>query len=174
MLIVMLILIKIALFRIYSDPFRQNLFENFTKNYRNTVEFCALFSLLNIYVFTMTFAYSPSKDSLGKCDNLHHDQFNFASFLDTFFNDFRFTRLPRQSNVRDAKRVWWGGRGVWVGHILYASKICIIRIFYNFFLFQSEWTLSIQMAVTINNLEIFTKKRTNYYINVNISQTTRQ
>ncbi len=65
----MLILIKIALLRIYSESFRQSLFENFTKNYRNTVEFCALFSLLNIYIYTMTFVYSPAKDSLGNLDD---------------------------------------------------------------------------------------------------------
>lgn len=57
----------IAVLRVKSDSFRQSLFENFTKNYRNTTEFCAIFALFNIYVFTMAFVYSPAKSaSLGK------------------------------------------------------------------------------------------------------------
>ena len=53
----------IAVLRVKSEPFRQSLFENFTKNYRNTVEFCAIFSLLNIYVYTLAYAYSPAKNA---------------------------------------------------------------------------------------------------------------
>ncbi len=77
MFIVMIILIKIALSRMIADSFRQSLFENFTKNYSSTVEFCALFSLFNIYVFIMTFAYSPAKDSLGKITKIIRSLFQF-------------------------------------------------------------------------------------------------
>ena len=57
---------SIAFLRIKSEPFRQSLFENFTKNYRNTVEFCAIFSIFNLYVYTLAFVYAPAKNaSLG-------------------------------------------------------------------------------------------------------------
>ena len=67
MLIVIFSLVIIAIMRLKSDSFRQSLFENFTKNYRNTIEFCALFSILNFYLYTLAFVYSPAKNaSIGK------------------------------------------------------------------------------------------------------------
>lgn len=66
MLFVIMTCSTIALLRIKSEPFRQSLFENFTKNYRNSIEFCAIFAIFNIYVYTLAFVYSPAKNaSLG-------------------------------------------------------------------------------------------------------------
>ena len=56
-------LITIALLRLNAEPFRQSLYENFTKNYRNTVEFCVIFAMFNIYVYTLAFFYSPAKNA---------------------------------------------------------------------------------------------------------------
>lgn len=67
MLVVIITLLTIAVMRLHSDSFKQSLFENFTKNYRNTIEFCSLFSLLNIYMYTLAYVYSPAKNaSIGK------------------------------------------------------------------------------------------------------------
>ena len=67
MFIVIGTLVVTGLLRMNMDPFRQSLFENFTKNYRNTIEFCTIFSLFNIYVYTLAFLYSPAKNaSAGK------------------------------------------------------------------------------------------------------------
>ena len=67
MFIVIGTLVVAGLLRMNMDPFRQSLFENFTKNYRNTIEFCTIFSLFNIYVYTLAFLYSPAKNaSAGK------------------------------------------------------------------------------------------------------------
>jgi len=66
MLFVIFVCSSIAFLRVKSEPFKQSLFENFTKNYRNTVEFCAIFAIFNIYVYTLAFVYSPAKNaSLG-------------------------------------------------------------------------------------------------------------
>ena len=55
----------IAMLRLNSEQsFRQNLFENFTKNYRSTVEFCTIFSLFNVYIFTLSYVYSPAKNAV--------------------------------------------------------------------------------------------------------------
>lgn len=75
MIVVISTLTLIAVLRVKSDPFRQNLFENFTKNYRNSVEFCAIFSLFNVYIYTLAFVYSPAK-------NAHHG--NPSLFLTQF------------------------------------------------------------------------------------------
>ena len=77
MFIVIGTLVVTGLLRMSMDPFRQSLFENFTKNYRNTIEFCTIFSLFNIYVYTLAFLYSPAKNaSAGKwlidCWRLYH------------------------------------------------------------------------------------------------------
>lgn len=64
MLFVIMTCSSIAFLRIKSEPFRQSLFENFTKNYRNTVEFCAIFSIFNLYVYTLAFVYAPAKNAL--------------------------------------------------------------------------------------------------------------
>ena len=63
MIIVITTLSIIGLGRFQSDAFRQSLFENFTKNYRTSVEFCAIFSIFNIYVYTLAFVYSPAKSA---------------------------------------------------------------------------------------------------------------
>jgi hypothetical protein len=67
MFIVLTSLIIIAIARLNSQAFRQSLFENFTKNYRNSVEFCTIFGLMNAYIFTLAYAYSPAKNaSIGR------------------------------------------------------------------------------------------------------------
>jgi hypothetical protein len=80
----------IAILRLNSEQsFRQNLFENFTKNYRNSVEFCTIFSLFNIYIFTLSFVYSPAKNAMkGKKILLFFiGIFNF--FLKSNISNFR-------------------------------------------------------------------------------------
>ncbi len=63
MFIVIIAFSIIGILRFQSDAFRQSLFENFTKNYRNSTEFCAIFSLFNIYIYTLAFVYSPARNA---------------------------------------------------------------------------------------------------------------
>lgn len=63
MLVVITTLVVIGLSRYQSEPFRQSLFENFTKNYHSSVEFCAIFSIFNFYIYTLAFVYSPAKNA---------------------------------------------------------------------------------------------------------------
>ncbi|RNA21546.1 transmembrane protein -like [Brachionus plicatilis] len=81
MLIVIFSLLIIALMRLKSDSFKQSLFENFTKNYRNTTEFCALFSIINIYMYTLAYVYSPAKNA--SIDSDYADNPTFAMLNDT-------------------------------------------------------------------------------------------
>lgn len=72
---------SIAFLRIKSEPFRQSLFENFTKNYRNTIEFCAIFSIFNLYVYTLAFVYAPAKNA--SLDTDYKDNPTFSILNDT-------------------------------------------------------------------------------------------
>ncbi|CAF0711290.1 unnamed protein product [Brachionus calyciflorus] len=95
MLIVMTSLIIIAILRIKADSFKQSLFENFTKNYRNTVEFCALFSMMNFYIFTLAFVYSPAKNA--SIDSDYADNPTFAMLNDTDEEDVVMAPLTKSS-----------------------------------------------------------------------------
>ncbi len=67
MLVVITTLVTIGITRYRAEPFRQSLFENFTKNYHSSIEFCAIFSIFNIYIYTLAFVYSPAKNAaIGK------------------------------------------------------------------------------------------------------------
>ena len=87
-----------------SEPFRQSLFENFIKNYRNTVEFCTIFSLLNVYIFTLAFVYSPAKNDAANGKFLIFLQFklhitvNYSWFL---FEENDYTDNPTFSMLND-------------------------------------------------------------------------
>lgn len=76
MSIVVMVLSFIGLMRYQTEPFRQSLFENFIKNYHTSVEFCAIFSIFNIYIYTLAFVYSPAKSA--SIDNDYRDNPTFA------------------------------------------------------------------------------------------------
>lgn len=76
MFVVVLTLSIIGILRYQTEPFRQSLFENFTKNYRTSVEFCAIFSIFNTYIYTLAFVYSPAKNA--SIDNDYRDNQTFA------------------------------------------------------------------------------------------------
>lgn len=82
MLVVIITLVTIGISRYQSEPFRQSLFENFTKNYHSSVEFCAIFAVLNFYIYTLGFIYSPAKNaSIGIWNS---DQSNYVLKLIIF------------------------------------------------------------------------------------------
>jgi len=73
MLVVVTALVAIGLSRYRAEPFRQSLFENFTKNYHSSVEFCAIFSVFNFYMYTLAFVYSPAKNAaIGRPCKIFH------------------------------------------------------------------------------------------------------
>lgn len=63
MLVVISTLVTIGLSRFQTEPFRQSLFENFTKNYHSSIEFCAIFAIFNCYIYTLAFVYSPARNA---------------------------------------------------------------------------------------------------------------
>ena len=108
---------SIAFLRVKSEPFRQSLFENFTKNYRNTVEFCAIFSIFNLYVYTLAFVYAPAKNaSLGQFKRKNYINKNkkklknfFCSILDTDYKDNpTFSMLNDTDGGEDEEDVVYG------------------------------------------------------------------
>ena len=83
MSIVVMVLSFIGLMRYQTEPFRQSLFENFIKNYHTSVEFCAIFSIFNIYIYTLAFVYSPAKSaSIGKFIFFFYDIRSFYTNLE--------------------------------------------------------------------------------------------
>jgi hypothetical protein len=64
MMIVIFTVVGTSLLRLQDDSFKQNMFEHMTKNYRNTLEFCLMFTLFNFYVYILAFTYSPAKGAL--------------------------------------------------------------------------------------------------------------
>jgi hypothetical protein len=65
MMIVVITYGLMAVLKSDSESIKQNLFEHITKNYRSTLEFTILYSLFNIYIYVLAFAYSPSSDNSG-------------------------------------------------------------------------------------------------------------
>lgn len=63
MLVVISTLVTIGIYRYQTEAFRQSIFENFTKNYHSTFEFCAIFAIFNFYIYTLAFVYSPAKNA---------------------------------------------------------------------------------------------------------------
>ena len=75
MLIVIVTLTVTAVLKLEPDSIKQNLFEHMTKNYNSTLEFILVFTLLNSYVFIISFAYSPAK---GAAYDIDHETTTFS------------------------------------------------------------------------------------------------
>lgn len=72
MLIVIAIGISITFSRFGVDIVEDNFISDLSTTYESSVEFMALYGLLNFYLFTMAFVYSPSENTIfGKLNIIH-------------------------------------------------------------------------------------------------------
>jgi hypothetical protein len=64
MVIVLSISITILVLRFGSSVLEDNFVAQLSTHYQNSVEFMAFYGLLNFYLYTMAFVYSPSKNAV--------------------------------------------------------------------------------------------------------------
>lgn len=85
MLIVLSISITITVMRFGAAALQDNFVAELSTNYKNSAEFVSFYGLLNFYMYTMAFVYSPSKNALyGKmscyCQSFHMTANNLRSY----------------------------------------------------------------------------------------------
>ena len=71
MLCVVSISIVITTLRFGSGIIEENFVPELASRYKNSVEFLSFYSLINLYIYTMSFVYSP--DENASIDPLFHD-----------------------------------------------------------------------------------------------------
>jgi hypothetical protein len=81
MFCVVAISILIITVRFSSEMMEENFVPEFTSRYKTSVEFLAIYSLINLYLYTMAFVYSPSKTA--GMDSLFHDNPTFSMIYDS-------------------------------------------------------------------------------------------
>ena len=64
MLIVLSISIAVTVLRFGSTALQDNLVSQLSTHYQNSAEFLAFYGLLNFYMYTMAFVYSPSRNAV--------------------------------------------------------------------------------------------------------------
>lgn len=72
MLVVLSISIAITAMKFGAAALQDNFVAEISTNYENSIEFVAFYGLLNFYMYTMAFVYSPSKNAQygkGKADH---------------------------------------------------------------------------------------------------------
>lgn len=63
MLVVLSISIAITAMKFGAAALQDNFVAEISTNYENSIEFVAFYGLLNFYMYTMAFVYSPSKNA---------------------------------------------------------------------------------------------------------------
>lgn len=63
MLIVLSISIAITAMKFGAAALQDNFVAEISTNYENSIEFVSFYGLLNFYMYTMAFVYSPSKNA---------------------------------------------------------------------------------------------------------------
>ena len=81
MFFVMLISIMIVTLKFSSGIIEENFVPELTSSYKNSVEFLSFYSLINLYLYTMAFVYSPDKNAT--IDPLFHDNPTFSMLNDS-------------------------------------------------------------------------------------------
>jgi len=81
----MLCFVSISIFittlRFSSEIFEENFVPELTSHYKNSVEFLSIYSLINFYLYTMAFVYSPAKNAT--IDSLFRDNPTFSMINDS-------------------------------------------------------------------------------------------
>ena len=71
MLIVLIVTVSIYVLRFGASVLQDNFVAELSTHYQNSAEFLAFYGLLNFYLYTMAFVYSPSRNAVfGKF--IHH------------------------------------------------------------------------------------------------------
>jgi hypothetical protein len=78
---VVIFAILIIVLRFSSGIMDENFVPEWTSRYKNSVEFLFIYSLMNIYIYTMAFVYLPSKTA--GMDSLFHDNPTFSMINDS-------------------------------------------------------------------------------------------
>ena len=64
MFIILVASVVITFLRFGGTMLQDNFVAELTTHYQNSVEFVSFYGLLNFYLYTMAFVYSPSKNAL--------------------------------------------------------------------------------------------------------------
>lgn len=64
MLIILVVSVAITFLRFGGSMLQDNFVSELTTRYQNSVEFVSFYGLLNFYLYTMAFVYSPSKNAI--------------------------------------------------------------------------------------------------------------
>ena len=64
MLIVLAISVAVTVLRFGASALEDNFVSQLSTNYENSAEFLAFYGLLNFYIYTMAFVYSPSRNAI--------------------------------------------------------------------------------------------------------------
>lgn len=78
--VVIIVILMIGL-RFGSRIMEENFVPEWTSQYKNSVEFLSIYSLMNLYLYTMAFIYSPSKNA--GMDSLFRDNPTFSMINDS-------------------------------------------------------------------------------------------
>jgi hypothetical protein len=81
MLCVVSISIIITTVRFSSGIIEENFVPELASRYKNSVEFLSFFSLINLYLYTMAYVYSPAKNAA--IDSLFRDNPTFSMLNDS-------------------------------------------------------------------------------------------
>lgn len=64
MIVVVSISVTIMVLRFGGTALKDNFVAELSTNYQNSAEFLSFYGLLNFYLYTMAFVYSPSKNAV--------------------------------------------------------------------------------------------------------------
>ncbi|CAF3648793.1 unnamed protein product [Adineta steineri] len=101
MLCVILFLIIITTLRFSSSIIEENFVPELASHYKNSVEFLSFYSVINLYLFTMAYVYSPAKNAAF--DSLFRDNPTFSMLNDSdedvvYGSDHEVSRLTSIEN----------------------------------------------------------------------------
>jgi hypothetical protein len=94
MFIVLTISIAITVLRFGRSSLQPTFFSGLTTLYNNSTEFLAFYGLLNFYMFTMAFVYSPAKNAL----------------IDSYFQDNPRISMIDESDDETSLKAWQASR----------------------------------------------------------------
>lgn len=95
MLFVVSVTIALAMNRFGFGVLEDNFVASLNTTYKSSAQFMCFYGLLNFYLYTMAYVYSPSgRPAHGKMPFFKNDNFNITTFLFQFSDHFFF--LQRQ------------------------------------------------------------------------------
>lgn len=109
MLFVVSVTIALAMNRFGFGVLEDNFVASLNTTYKSSAQFMCFYGLLNFYLYTMAYVYSPSgRPAHGKMPFFKNDNFNITTFLFQFSDHFFFAETtitkdnPAFSMVNDS------------------------------------------------------------------------